>query len=1100
MHFFCRCFLVCALAYWIDSSHAENSPRLYAVELSATVQTAPAQINLQWSADTNATSYTVSRKALSATNWTQLTALPGDATFFADVNVSIGSAFEYQVLKSTSVGYTGSGYIYSGIRVPIIENRGKIILVVDNTYAPDLSNELAQLQQDLVGDGWTVIRHDVPRDTTVPAVKGLIQADYSADPTNVRSVFLFGHVAVPYSGNFNPDGHPNHQGAWPADVFYGDMDGTWTDTSVNSTNAERSTNWNIPGDGKFDQSTIPSDVELQVGRVDLSNMTCYANKVPSRSELDLLRQYLNKDHKFRNALLPLPQRGIVCDNFGEASGEAFAANGWRNFAAFFGGSNNVEVPYGTFFSTLNTNGYLWAYGTGGGSWYTCNGIGSSDDFALGDIKAVFTMFLGSYFGDWDNESNFLRAPLGSTSYTLATAWAGRPNWFFHHMALGETIGYSTRLSQNNQSLYRPANYAARGVHIALLGDPSLRMHPVIPPGALTVLPALTGTVISWLPSADANIQGYAVYRATSPAAPFTRISGSSLLNTLNFADLLGSTSSVYMVRAIKLETSGSGTYFNPSEGVFSVTNIIPQPVPTPPIAPSSLKATAVSTTQINLIWQDNSSDENGFKLYRKTGSNGVYSIVATLAAGTTSYSNTSLTPGTTYYYAVSAYNANGESAQSNESSAVTQINTAPVTPSGVIIRIDTTTQGNWKGSYGQDGYMIAGDSSSTPQYAIVTPAGTTEQIWDTNSTTAAALQRVASTNRVAACWSSTQTLTVQFSFSNTNYHRVVFYFLDYDALGRVQNINLYNSTTGALLSSRPVSAFQNGVYHTYDLRGNVTLKIYATSGSPVLSGIFFGSSKDSNTVAPVISPASGTVLTNGQLVSITSASYGATIRYTLDGTVPGTNSILYTGPFALASNTTVKAVATRFGLIDSVVANSVFTVPTPRSANSVQFISANSTGAGTWKGAVGTDGYSLPLYEQSIPSYAKMTVTGNSDWIWEWDTTDIHALQKPDDVTRVASCSYSSSSFAFDLNFTDGKTHNLSLYALDWDLLGRSEKLEVLDAASGAVLHSYTMNNFQNGVYLTYALKGHITIRVTNLGPGNAVISGAFFNPATITL
>jgi hypothetical protein len=61
---------------------------------------------------------------------------------------------------------------------------------------------------------------------------------------------------------------------------------------------------------------------------------------------------------------------------------------------------------------------------------------------------VFTMFLGSYFGDWDNESAFLRASLGS-GYALTTSWAGRPHWFYHHMGLGEPIGISTIASQNN---------------------------------------------------------------------------------------------------------------------------------------------------------------------------------------------------------------------------------------------------------------------------------------------------------------------------------------------------------------------------------------------------------------------------------------------------------------------------------------------------------------------------------------------------------------------------------------------------------------------------------------------------------------------------
>jgi subtilisin family serine protease len=81
----------------------------------------------------------------------------------------------------------------------------------------------------------------------------------------------------------------------------------------------------------------------------------------------------------------------------------------------------------------------------------------------------------------------------------------------------------------------------------------------------------------------------------------------------------------------------------------------------PPKAPSGLTATAASKTQINLTWADNSSDETGFKVERS--SDGLtYTQLATLAANTKSYANTSLGGGKKYFYRVRAYNANGNSA------------------------------------------------------------------------------------------------------------------------------------------------------------------------------------------------------------------------------------------------------------------------------------------------------------------------------------------------------------------------------------------------------------------------------------------------------
>ena len=90
-----------------------------------------------------------------------------------------------------------------------------------------------------------------------------------------------------------------------------------------------------------------------------------------------------------------------------------------------------------------------------------------------------------------------------------------------------------------------------------------------------------------------------------------------------------------------------------------------------PSAPSGLAATAVSTSQINLSWTDNVTNETGFKIERKTGGGGTYAEIATVGAGVTTYSDTGLTEATTYFYRVRATNAVGDSAYSNEANATT---------------------------------------------------------------------------------------------------------------------------------------------------------------------------------------------------------------------------------------------------------------------------------------------------------------------------------------------------------------------------------------------------------------------------------------------
>ncbi len=115
-----------------------------------------------------------------------------------------------------------------------------------------------------------------------------------------------------------------------------------------------------------------------------------------------------------------------------------------------------------------------------------------------------------------------------------------------------------------------------------------------------------------------------------------------------------------------------------------------------PAAPSGLSAKAVSASKINLTWTDNSSNESGFKIERKTGSGGSYSQIATVSANVASYSNTSLNGSTTYYYRVRSYNASGTSLYSNEATATTPAPSGGGGGGGGGGCFITTTKGGFK--------------------------------------------------------------------------------------------------------------------------------------------------------------------------------------------------------------------------------------------------------------------------------------------------------------------------------------------------------------------------------------------------------------------
>jgi hypothetical protein len=228
----------------------------------------------------------------------------------------------------------------------------------------------------------------------------------------------------------------------------------------------------------------------------------------------------------------------------------------------FGESNIFELDY---FSTMADQSYLWSHGNGGGSFSSANGIGNSVDFASSSLKSVFTMMFGSYFGDWDSANNFLRSTIASGS-TLTNAWSGRPHWQFHHMAMGANIGYSALWAYNDNQY--TTNYGKRFVHIALMGDPTLRMHTIAPPTNLQITENSGNVDLTWTASTD-NVLGYHMYRKENSSSVFQRITSDIVSNTsFTDIDVNAQTTYHYLVRAIILEETPSGSYYNLSHGIF----------------------------------------------------------------------------------------------------------------------------------------------------------------------------------------------------------------------------------------------------------------------------------------------------------------------------------------------------------------------------------------------------------------------------------------------------------------------------------------------------------------------------------------------------
>jgi len=314
-----------------------------------------------------------------------------------------------------------------------------------------------------------------------------------------------------------------------------------------------------------------------------------------------------------------------------------------------------------------------------------------------------------------------------------------------------------------------------------------------------------------------------------------------------------------------------------------------------------------------------------------------------------------------------------------------------------------------------------------------------------------------------------------------------------------QSVVLQSATAGATIvfttdGSTPTASHGTVYASPVTVANSMTVKAFAyksgmTDSSVAQATYTIGGG---GTVAtPSFSPAAGTY-SAAQTVTISTTTSSATIRYTTDGSTP-TSSVgtVYSGPVSVSSSMTLKAIAYKSGMSDSAVASASYII-----GNTAVFVRTDTATQGTWKGMYGVNGYNVFDDTTSYPAYVTVTPANQSDYIWAGSTSDVRALQKGVASTdRIASTWYTYGTFTIDLNFNDGAQHQVAVYALDWDSLGRAGTISVLDGGTNAVLDTQNLSNFQNGKYLVWNLTGHVVLRVTNTGTTNMTTGGLFFDP-----
>jgi sugar lactone lactonase YvrE len=259
--------------------------------------------------------------------------------------------------------------------------------------------------------------------------------------------------------------------------------------------------------------------------------------------------------------------------------------------------------------------------------------------------------------------------------------------------------------------------------------------------------SISGTLIkisgnnAYIANSPTNQKSFSIYDISNPTSPslLGSFTAANNINNIyiygNYAYLAESgsieiidISNPALITSVKNYTLSSGSSSN---GIFAAGKYVYATVgsdldifdfgvtPTAssiiPDKPGNFTVAKASNTFVNLSWSDNSNNELGFRLYRSTTA-GTYSvIVATPAANSTTYQDLGLTPNTSYYYALYAYNNAGNSVNPTTLTAFTK----RIPNAGII----TTLAGNGTGGYSGDGGSAISAQINQPYGVAVDTSG-----------------------------------------------------------------------------------------------------------------------------------------------------------------------------------------------------------------------------------------------------------------------------------------------------------------------------------------------------------------------------------------
>lgn len=587
--------------------------------------------------------YDIYRKSIDATTWGSVYANNVNITtegqvwiddgYEVDPVTGLGPVYEYRIHPDGQS--TLNIYFSAGVRYDQTGDRGRMILVIDETLKQPLAPEIDRMVMDFIGEGW---RPEVIYSTrgegwastrdwdgssqpepksSAMILREQIQAAYHAAPSNDKPkvLYLFGHLPIARSGiGASPDGHSSTSDAIAADGYYADIDGTWTD--VGQGTAGSGDKKNYPHDGKWDQTYLTGGnaPEMGFGRTDMYDMPTY---LPT-GEIALLRRYLDKNHNYKHVK---PGHVIQPKAVNFRTDYTFTSIGaLRNFLPtmgreniFSGSPERVGGDYsGTYYpeevrpeeAESLEDGYEWGLINfterfGPFTFMTAGGFDFRDDYGIGAKFCAYKESGALIYSTWKSlafywaGTEFMnRNPLATEGVCLAVIPdVGWPNHWQHRLGLGWHLGETIRLTalygNSSDPFYvsgtdgsgNTLQRNARRQIINLMGDPTIRIYQVAPVAGVSVVRGSGNATVSWTPSPDLAVEGVHIYRSDSRMGPYIRLTGVLPHTGTSFVDATVPVGDAYyQVRAVKEVRTGSGSFLHESVGIFAESLVSDPPV------------------------------------------------------------------------------------------------------------------------------------------------------------------------------------------------------------------------------------------------------------------------------------------------------------------------------------------------------------------------------------------------------------------------------------------------------------------------------------------------------------------------------------------